>query len=77
MPSTSGLLSLSFVCDFELRLRQADGDDGGQPFAEVLAGRVEILEDVLLLAVGVERARQRRAEAERCVPPSTVLMLLT
>ncbi len=38
-------------------------DDGGQPFAEIVAGGREVLEQVRLLAVGVQRARQGRAEA--------------
>ena len=37
MPSTSPLPSLVLVCAFELRLGHADGDDGGEAFAEILA----------------------------------------
>ena len=48
---------------FELRVRDAHRDDGGQPFAEVVAAGYQILEDVFLLAVVVQRPRQGGAEA--------------
>ena len=54
------------------------GDDGRQPFADVLAFEVVflLLEQALLARVAVERPRQRALEAlDRCVPPSVVLML--
>ena len=64
MPSTSGLFSRFFVLRVELRLRHLHADDGRQPFAEVLADRRQIvLEQLFLAAVGVQRARQGRAEA--------------
>ena len=48
----------------ELRLRVADADDRGQPLAEVLAVQLEsVLEEVLLLAVGVDGPGQAGAEA--------------
>ena len=64
MPSTSGLVSLTLVCDSNCGLGQPHGDDGRQALAEVLAGGHDVLEDVFLLAVGVERAGQRGAEAD-------------
>ena len=50
------------VCDFELRVRQPHRDDRREAFAEILARGHDVLEDVFLLAVGVERPRQGRAE---------------
>ncbi len=63
MPSISGLLSLPLVCASNCGSGSRTADDRREALAEVLAGGHEVLEDVLLLAVGVERARQRRAEA--------------
>ena len=48
---------------FELRVRDADGDDGRQPFAEIVAGGRQVLEQVFLLAVVVQRPRQRGAKS--------------
>ena len=47
----------------ELRFGNAGRDDRRQAFAEILARGHEVLEHVLFLAVGVERAGQRCAEA--------------
>ena len=47
----------------ELRLRHLHADDDRQPLAEVLADRRDVLEQLLLGAVGVQRPRQGRAEA--------------
>ena len=59
-----GIVQAVFGLGLELRLGHADGDDGGQPFAKVLAAGDEVLEHVLFFAVVVERPRQGRAEAE-------------
>ena len=48
---------------FELRMGHAATDDGGEAFAEVLARGDEVLEEARVLAVVVERAGERRAEA--------------
>ncbi len=48
---------------FELRVGDAEGDDGSQTFAEVVAGGDEVLEERFLLAVVVESAREGGAES--------------
>ena len=48
---------------FELRMGNAAADDGGEAFAEVFAGGDEVLEDAGVLAVVVDRAGERGAEA--------------
>ena len=59
-------------------MRNLDADDRRQPLADVVAGDalLQVLRKIVLRRVGVDRARQRRPEPERCVPPSCVLMLL-
>ena len=57
------VVQLALGLGLELGLGQADGDHGREALAEILAGGHQVLEDVLFLAVGVERAGQRRAEA--------------
>ena len=52
------------VCDSNCGFGSADRDDRREAFAEVFARGHDVLEDVFLLAVGVERARQRRAETD-------------
>ena len=49
----------------ERRVRVLDADDAGETFADVLAGEaaLHVLEEVLRLAVAVEDARERGAEA--------------
>ena len=59
-----GVVEAVLRLGLELRLGDADGDDRGQPFAKILAAGDEVLEQVLLLAVVVERAREGRAEAD-------------
>ncbi len=54
---------LGFGLAFELRMGDAATDDGGEAFAEVFAGGDEVLEDAGVLAVVVDRAGERGAEA--------------
>ena len=51
----------------ELRLRDLDADDRGEPLAHVVALErlVVLLEDPVRHAVGVDRARKRRLEADQ------------
>ena len=57
------------VAEFDLGLRLElwigvqDGDDGGEALTEVIAGRREVFEKVVLLAVVVERASQAALES--------------
>ena len=58
-----GVAELRLRLAFELRLRNLHADDAGQPFADVVAadaGVLEVLRQVALRGVGVDRARQRR-----------------
>ena len=59
-----GVAELGLGLPFELRVRNLDADDRGQPFADVVAGDalLQVLREVVLRRVGVDRARQRRAE---------------
>ena len=71
-------VQLALGLAFELRLRELHADDGDQAFANVVAGEVllHVLEEAqrwpALLMVRVSAV----LKPERCVPPSTVLMLL-
>ena len=61
-----GVAQLRLGLPLELRLRNLDADDAGQPFADVVAadaGVLQVLRQVALCRVGVDRPRQRRAEA--------------
>ena len=59
-----GVAELCLCLALELRVRQLDGDDGGQALAAVVAGdALALLEDVRLAAVGVEHAGERGLEA--------------
>ena len=64
-PLDFGVAQLRLGLPFELRLGDLDADDGDQPFADVVAADalLEVLGQVLLVRVGVDRVRQRRAEA--------------
>src|SRR5207244_8187917 len=57
-------VQLSLGLPFELRLRNLYADDRGETLANVIAGQVllDILEQALLLAEGVDGAGQRGAE---------------
>ena len=58
--------SFVFVCPSNCGLRDLDADHAGQAFADVVAadaGVLQILREVVLRRVGVDRSRQRRAEA--------------
>ena len=61
-----GVAQLRLRLAFELRLRQFDGDDGGQAFADIFAGEglVVILHQLGLLCVVVHRAGEGRLEAD-------------
>ena len=56
-PSTSLLPSFVFVWPSNCGCGTAQRDDGGQTFSEIVSRRAEILEEVLLATVVVERAR--------------------
>ena len=60
-----GVAELGLRLPFELRPRNLDADDGRQPFADVVAADafLQILREVVLPGVEIDRARQRRAEA--------------
>ena len=59
-----GVAELGLGLALELRVRDLDADDGGQPLARVLAlEALALLEQPRLQAVAVEAARQRAAEA--------------
>ena len=60
-----GVAELGLGLAFELRMRNLDADDRGEPLADVLAGDalLQVLREVVLRRVGVDRARQRRPEA--------------
>ena len=71
-------IQLALGLAFELRLRQLHADHRDQAFADVVAGQIffHVLEQAQLLAGIVDGAGERVRKPERCVPPSTVLMLL-
>ena len=54
---------LGFGLAFELRMGDAHRDDGGEAFADIVAGGNEIFQQVFLLAVLVQRASECGAEA--------------
>ena len=54
---------LGFRLPFELRMRHAHRNDGGQTFAQIVARGNKIFEQVFLLAVVVQRAREGGAKA--------------
>ena len=60
-----GVPELGLRLPFELRVRNLDADDAGQPLADVIAGYafLQVLCEVVLRRVRVDRARQRRAES--------------
>ena len=62
-----GVAELGLGLAFELRLRNLDADDRGQAFADVVAGDalLQVLRQVVLGRVGVDRARQRRRGTRR------------
>ena len=62
-PLDLAVAELGFGLALELRVGEADGDDGRQAFAEVVPLRDVILEDVRPLAVVVDRAGERTLEA--------------
>ena len=62
-PLDLAVAELGLGLAFELRIGHAERDHGREPLADVVAGGHEVLEEVLLLAVGVERAGQGGAEA--------------
>ena len=65
MPLTSVLPSLVLVWPSNCGLRDLDADDRGHAFADVVAAdrRVfQVLREVVRVRVGVDGARQRRAE---------------
>ncbi len=53
------------VLRLELRVRDVDVDDSRQSFAEVVASRLDILKQIFLLAVIVQCASHRTAEARQ------------
>ena len=59
-----GVVELAFGLRFELRVRQADRNDGRQASRKSSPVGTMSLKDILLLAVGVERAGQGGAEAD-------------
>ena len=60
-----GVAQLGLGLALELRVRDLDADDRGQPFPDVVAAHalLEVLGEVVLGRVGVDRSRQRGAEA--------------
>ena len=62
-PFDLAVAELRLRLPFELRMGHPHADHGGEPLADVVAGGNEILIDAGLLAVGVERAGERRAVA--------------
>ena len=58
-------VQLALGLSFELRLRQFHADHGRQSFANVVAGQVlfDVFEQAACLAVGIDGARERAAEA--------------
>ena len=60
-----GVAQLRLGLPFELRLRDLDADDRDQALADVVAADAlfQVLREVVLGGVGVDRPRQRRAEA--------------
>ena len=50
---------------FKLRIRHFDGNDAGQPFTDIIAGKVRfiVLEDVILTCIFIEDTGERAAEA--------------
>ena len=54
---------LGFGLAFELRVRDAQREDGGEAFADIVAGGDQVAEQVFLLAVVVQGAREGGAEA--------------
>ena len=60
-----GVAQLGLGLALELRVRDLDADDRGQPLADVVAADalLQVLGQVVLRRVAVDRARQRRAEA--------------
>ena len=60
-----GVAELGLGLPLELRMRNLDADDRGQPLADVVAADalLQVLRQIVLARVGVDRARQRRAEA--------------
>ena len=67
MPSTSGVTSFTLVCDSKPGHGMLDGENGDQPLAHVVAGdrRIFLLQQIVLLGVLIDRARQRGAKTGR------------
>ena len=63
-PLDLGVAELGLGLPLELRVRNLDADDAGEPLADVVAGDalLQILREVVFRRVGVDRAGQRRAE---------------
>ena len=61
---------LGFGLSFELGIPQLDADNRHQSFAHILAGRIllQILQQIVGLRVGIDRARQRRFESGQVRP---------
>ena len=60
-----GVTELGLGLAFELRVRNLDADDRGHAFADVVAADrrvLQVLREVVAVRVGVDGARQRRAE---------------
>ena len=67
-PLDLGVAELRLGLPFELRPRDLDADDGDQALADVVAADVRVLQilgQVVLAGVVVDRPRQRRAEARQ------------
>ena len=47
----------------ERRVWMLDADDGSQPFSDVITGQTVVFEQLFLLGVAIDAARQRRAKA--------------
>src|SRR4051794_30198801 len=60
-----GVAELRLGLTLELRVRNLDADDRGETFADVLAGHafLQVLRQVVLRRVVVDRARERRLES--------------
>ena len=73
-----GVTEFRLRLPFELRLRNLDADDAGQSLTNVVTADVRVLQilgEIALRRVGVDRARQRRTESGEVSTPSWVLML--
>ena len=73
-----GVAELGLGLALELRLGELDADDRRQALAHVLAGEVavRVAEQPAFFAHSLSDRVSARRKPVRCVPPSTVLMLL-